>query len=63
MGDPKLWELETLVRTHPDPDVYVQEEREALVYTLRAYAEADGTLSPEFLGLVEETFGPLLSTR
>ena len=57
---PGLWDLERLVAEHPDPDPYVQEERAALVYTLRAYASPDGLLPPEFHGLVEDAFGPLL---
>jgi hypothetical protein len=60
-GMPRLWELERLVAEHPDGDVFVQEEREALVYTLRPYAESDGTLPEDFRGLVEDAFGPLLS--
>jgi hypothetical protein len=57
----RLWELEALAREHPDPDEYVQAEREALVYTLRSYAHPDGSLPPEFHGLVEDAFGDLLA--
>jgi hypothetical protein len=57
----QLWELERLVAERPDPDPFVQEEREALLYTLRPYVGVDGTIPGEFRGLVVEAFGSLLS--
>jgi hypothetical protein len=51
---PTIEELERLVEARPDPDPYVQEERRALLYHLREYADIDGTIPESFVPLVDE---------
>lgn len=53
-----IWELERLVRDHPDDRR--REEWSALVLSLREFAAADGMLPAEFDELVWETFGATL---
>ena len=53
-----IWELERLVRDHPDDRR--REEWSALVLSLREFAGADGALPAEFDELVWETFGATL---
>lgn len=53
-----IWDLERLVRDRADDSR--QEERAALVLSLRDFARADGTLPFEFDELVRESFGSLL---
>lgn len=55
-----IWELERLVRAEGHD--LRQEEWTALVLSLRDFAQADGTLPPEFDELVRESFGPLLAS-
>jgi hypothetical protein len=57
---PRLWTLERLVAEHPDPDPFVQEEREATLFSLRDFSDADGTIPESFHELVEDVFGRLL---
>ena len=58
VGDsPTLFELEHLVAARPHPDPYVQAEREAVLFHLRAYASSDGTIPAEFDELARESFG------
>ena len=53
-----IWDLQRLVRDRADDSR--QEERAALVLSLRDFARADGTLPFEFDELVRESFGSLL---
>ena len=55
-----VWELERLVREHPDETR--REEWAAMILSLRDFARADGSLPPEFDALVRESFGALLAT-
>jgi hypothetical protein len=55
-----IWDLQRLVRDGADDSR--QEERAALVLSLRDFARADGTLPFEFDELVRESFGSLLVT-
>ncbi|HEX7255859.1 MAG TPA: hypothetical protein VF236_08020 [Gaiellaceae bacterium] len=60
-GSPRewsIWDLERVVRDHPDDGR--QEEWGALILSLREFAHADGTLPPAFDALVRESFGGLL---
>jgi O-antigen ligase len=59
----QLDELERLVRTQPDPDSFVQEEREVTLVSLRGFVEVDGTIPEQFRALVDDVFGPLLYGR
>jgi hypothetical protein len=55
--------LERLTAEHPHRDAAVQEEREAMLFALRDVAAVDGTLPPQYAGLVDEVFGELLAQR
>jgi hypothetical protein len=55
-----LWQLERLVDQQP-PDDPRRQEREALIYSLRSVASADGSIPEAFWSLIEETFGDLLA--
>jgi O-antigen ligase len=55
-----LWELEHLIAERRDPDPYVQEEREAMLFHLRAHVGPDGAIPAQFDALVADVFGPVL---
>jgi hypothetical protein len=55
----QLAELERLVVACPAPDPYLQEERQALLVSLRGYTGLDGAIPPRFHSLVHESFGDL----
>jgi hypothetical protein len=57
----ELSELERLVAASPAPDPYLQEERHALLVSLRGYTGLDGVIPTRFHPLVHESFGELLS--
>jgi hypothetical protein len=57
----ELSELERLVDASPAPDPYLQEERHALLVSLRGYTGLDGVIPARFHPLVHESFGELLS--
>ncbi|MDX6489666.1 MAG: hypothetical protein QOK13_2281, partial [Gaiellaceae bacterium] len=56
----ELSELERLVAAHPASDPYLQEERHALLVSLRGYTALDGVIPTRFHSLVHESFGDLL---
>ena len=56
----ELADLERLVVARPASDPYVQEERHALLVSLRGYTELDGVIPTRFHPLVQESFGDLL---
>ena len=56
----ELSELERLVAAHPASDPYLQEERHALLVSLRGYTGLDGVIPTRFHSLVHESFGDLL---
>ena len=56
----ELSELERLVAAHPASDPYLQEERHALLVSLRGYTGLDGVIPTRFHSLVYEFFGDLL---
>jgi len=56
----ELAELERLVVAHPAADPYLQEERHALLVSLRGYTGLDGVIPTRFHSLVHESFGDLL---
>jgi len=56
----ELSELERLVAAHPASDPYLQEERHALLVSLRGYTGLDGVIPTRFHSLVHEFFGDLL---
>ena len=58
----ELADLERLVVARPAADPYVQEERHALLVSLRGYTELDGVIPAEFHALVHESFGDLLGS-
>lgn len=58
----ELAELERLVVASPAPDPYLQEERQALLVSLRGYAGPDGVIPARFHSIVYESFGDLLGT-
>ena len=54
-----IWDLERLLAARPaGPE---REEQEALLYSLRPYANVDGTIPSEFWELVRGTFGDLVA--
>ncbi len=55
-----LWELERLARAAAHGSPQRSQEWAYLFVHLRRYATPDGTLPPEFDGLVRESFGELL---
>ena len=57
----ELAELERLVVACPASDPYLQEERRALLLSLRGYTGLDGVIPTRFHSLVHESFGDLLS--
>lgn len=57
-----LDELERLVAAHPASDRYLQEERHALLVSLRSYTGVDGLIPRRFHSLVYEAFGDLLAS-
>ena len=59
----ELADLERLVVARPAADPYVQDERHALLVSLRGYTALDGLIPPEFHALVHESFGELLGGR
>jgi hypothetical protein len=56
----ELAELERLVVEHPAHDPYLQEERQALLASLRGYTGPDGVIPTRFHSLVHESFDDLL---
>jgi hypothetical protein len=56
----ELAELERLVVARPASDPYLQEERHALLVSLRGYTGLDGVIPTRFHPLVHESFGDLL---
>ncbi len=56
----ELAELERLVVARPASDPYLQEERHALLVSLRGYTGLDGVIPTRFHSLVHESFGDLL---
>lgn len=56
----QLAELERLVAASPALDPYLQEERQALLLSLRGYTGLDGAIPPRFHSLVRESFGDVL---
>jgi hypothetical protein len=58
-----VWELERLARASAGADAFVDEERSYLLVYLREFATPEGTLPPDFDGLVRESFGELLAAR
>ena len=56
----ELAELERLIVARPASDPYVQEERHALLVSLRGYTDLDGVIPTRFHSLVHESFGDLL---
>jgi hypothetical protein len=56
----ELAELERLVVACPASDPYLQEERRALLLSLRGYTGLDGVIPTRFHSLVHESFGDLL---
>jgi len=56
----ELAELERLVVARPASDPYLQEERRALLVSLRGYTGLDGVIPTRFHSLVHESFGDLL---
>ena len=57
----ELAELERLVVARPASDPYLQEERHALLVSLRGYTGLDGVIPTRFHPLVQESFGDLLT--
>ena len=57
----ELDELERLVAAYPATDRFVQEERQALLVSLRGYTGVDGVIPTRFHSLVHEAFGDLLA--
>ena len=57
----ELAELERLVIARPASDPFLQEERHALLVSLRGYTGLDGVIPTRFHSLVHESFGDLLS--
>jgi hypothetical protein len=56
----ELAELERLIVASPASDPYLQEERHALLVSLRAYTGLDGVIPTRFHSIVQESFGDLL---
>ena len=56
-----VWDLQRIVRDHPDHPR--QEEWSALILSLRDFARADGMLPLDFDDLVRESFGGLLAAE
>lgn len=60
-GSPTIFELERVLLEEPDPDEYVQAEREAFVFYLREFARIDGSIPVSFEAAVSEVFRGIIA--